>query len=57
MDHREGMVTGRGCIRKITENNVSVGKESYAGLGLDTAVGVGEDKTDTRNIQEANQET
>ena len=43
--------------RKITENNVSVGKELCRRTRLGQCSGGGEDKTDTRNIQEANQQT
>lgn len=42
--------------REITKNTVSMGKESYAGVGWDSASGGGEDRTDTRNIQKANRQ-
>ena len=43
--------------REITKNTVSMGKESYTEeVGWDSASGGGEDRTDTRNIQEANQQ-
>lgn len=46
---------GENVGREISKNTVSMGKESYAeGLGQNSASGGGEDKTDTRNTQEAN---
>lgn len=52
-----GMDRGGHVGREISKNTASMGKESYAeGLGWDSASADGEDKTDTRNIQEANQQ-
>lgn len=52
-----GWIGGGDVGRKISKNTVSNGLgELCRGLGWDSASADGKDKTDTRNIQEANQQ-